>query len=90
MPVGLFRDAQYSEYRMSLPSEFTLSLFSDGVLELLSQPSLVLKEQYLLHLIEREAGNHDAIVKELALESGEDVPDDIALMTVVRNENAAR
>ncbi len=90
MPVGLFRDAQYSEYQLSLPKQFTLSLFSDGVLELLSQPSLALKEEYLLRLIEREAGNHDAIVKVLALESDEDVPDDIALMTVVRDENAAR
>jgi sigma-B regulation protein RsbU (phosphoserine phosphatase) len=90
MPVGLFRDAEYSEYQLSLPKQFTLSLFSDGVLELLSQPSLALKEEYLLRLIEREAGDHDAIVKVLALESYEDVPDDIALMTVVRNENAAR
>ncbi|CCK75968.1 MAG: response regulator [Oleispira antarctica] len=90
MPVGLFRDAQYSEYQMDLPREFTLSLFSDGVLELLTQPSLAQKEEYLLNLIEQEAGNHDAIVKALALESDEDVPDDIALMTVVRNEYAVR
>lgn len=90
MPVGLFRDAQYSEYQMDLPREFTLSLFSDGVLELLTQSSLAQKEEYLLNLIEQEAGNHDAIVKALALESDEDVPDDIALMTVVRNEYAVR
>ena len=90
MPVGLFRDAEYSEYQIDLPEEFTLSLFSDGVLELLTQPSLAQKEDYLLSLIEREAGNHDAIVKALALESDEDVPDDIALMTVVRNEYAVR
>jgi serine phosphatase RsbU (regulator of sigma subunit) len=85
MPVGLFRDAKYNDYQMTLPKQFTLSLFSDGVLELLTQSSLAQKEEYLLHLIEREAGNHDAIVKALALESDEDVPDDIALMTVVRN-----
>jgi serine phosphatase RsbU (regulator of sigma subunit) len=90
MPVGLFRDAQYSDYHIELPPEFTLSLFSDGVLELLKQSSLAQKEDYLLSLIEREAGNHDAIVKALALESEEDVPDDIALMTVVRNENSVR
>jgi serine phosphatase RsbU (regulator of sigma subunit) len=90
MPVGLFRDAEYSEYKLNLPREFTLSLFSDGVLELLAQPSLALKEEYLLSLIEKEAGNHDSIVKALALESDEDVPDDIALMTVVRSEYAPR
>jgi sigma-B regulation protein RsbU (phosphoserine phosphatase) len=90
MPVGLFRDAQYNDYHISLPREFTLSLFSDGVLELLTQSSLAQKEEYLLNLIEREAGNHDAIVKALALESDEDVPDDIALMTVVRSDYAIR
>jgi sigma-B regulation protein RsbU (phosphoserine phosphatase) len=90
MPVGLFRDAQYNDYHISLPREFTLSLFSDGVLELLTQSSLAQKEEYLLNLIESEAGNHDAIVKALALESDEDVPDDIALMTVVRNDYAIR
>lgn len=90
MPVGLFRDAEYSEYKLNLPREFTLSLFSDGVLELLTQPSLALKEEYLLSLIEKESGNHDSIVKALALESDEDVPDDIALMTVVRSEYAPR
>jgi sigma-B regulation protein RsbU (phosphoserine phosphatase) len=90
MPVGLFRDAQYNDYQISLPREFTLSLFSDGVLELLTQSSLAQKEEYLLNLIEREAGNHDAIVKALGLESDEDVPDDIALLTVVRNDYAIR
>jgi serine phosphatase RsbU (regulator of sigma subunit) len=90
MPVGLFRDAQYSEYHLNLPQKFTLSLFSDGVLELLDQASLALKEEYLLNLIESKAGNHEAIVEALALESDEDVPDDIALMTVVRNEYASR
>jgi len=88
MPVGLFRDAVYSDYQMDLPKAFTLSLFSDGVLELLTQSTLAQKEEYLLRLIEQEAGNHEAIVKALALESGDNVPDDIALMTVVRKENA--
>jgi sigma-B regulation protein RsbU (phosphoserine phosphatase) len=73
-----------------LPLKFTLSLFSDGVLELLTHSTLAQKEEYLLNLIEGEAGNHDAIVKALALERDEDVPDDIALMTVVRNDYAIR
>ncbi len=83
MPVGLFRDAQYNTYQMELPSQFTLSMFSDGILELLTQPSLALKEEYLLNLIEREVGNHEAMIEALSLNSDEDVPDDVALMTVV-------
>ncbi len=84
MPVGLFRDAEYNNYQLSLPERFTLSLFSDGILELINQPSLAQKEEYLLNLIEREAGNHESIVAALSLKSDDDVPDDVALMTVVR------
>ena len=83
MPVGLFRDAQYASYQLQLPKNFILTMFSDGILELLTQPSLALKEEYLLKLIEREAGNHESIKRALSLESDEDVPDDVALMTVV-------
>lgn len=83
MPVGLFRDAQYNSYQLQLPEKFNLTMFSDGILELLTQPSLALKEEYLLNLIERDAGNHESIKQKLSLESDEDVPDDVALMTVV-------
>ncbi len=84
MPVGLFRDAQYSDYQLQLPKKFTLSMFSDGILELLTQASLAQKEEFLLNLIEREAGNHETIVSALSLTSDQDVPDDVALMTLVR------
>jgi|TARA_B110001454_G_scaffold27921_1_gene27276 serine phosphatase RsbU (regulator of sigma subunit) len=84
MPIGLFRDAQYQDYSMQLPNEFTLSMFSDGVLELLTLPSLAEKEKYLLDLIEKEAGKHESIVRALAIDSDAVVPDDVALMTIVR------
>lgn len=82
MPVGLFRDAEYNDYTMQLPDKFTLSMFSDGVLELLDLPSLVEKEKHLLNLIEKEAGKHESIVRALAIDSDEVVPDDVALMTI--------
>ena len=69
---------------MQLPNEFTLSMFSDGVLELLTLPSLAEKERYLLDLIEKEAGKHESIVRALAIDSDAVVPDDVALMTIVR------
>lgn len=83
MPVGLFRDAKYNEYSMQLPKDFTLSMFSDGVFELLTQPTLALKEQYLLDLIEQEAGNHETITQALRLNTNDAAPDDTALLTVV-------
>lgn len=83
MPVGLFRDAKYNEYSMQLPKDFTLSMFSDGVFELLTQPTLALKEEYLLDLIEQEAGNHETITQALRLNTNDAAPDDTALLTVV-------
>jgi serine phosphatase RsbU (regulator of sigma subunit) len=83
MPVGLFRDAKYNEYSIQLPKNFTLSMFSDGVFELLTQPTLALKEEYLLDLIEQEAGNHETITQALRLNTNDAAPDDTALLTVV-------
>lgn len=82
MPVGLFQSAQYNAYEMTLPSEFTLSIFSDGVLELLPQTSLALKEEYLLRLIEQTSANHEAIITKLSLNTDENFPDDVALVSV--------
>lgn len=88
MPVGLFNDALYNPYQITLPKHFTLSLFSDGVLEVLSKPvlgltSLAMKEQYLLNLIEQHAGKHESIIQALALDGDDSVSDDVALLTVV-------
>lgn len=83
MPVGLFNDARYNDYIIKLPEYFSLSVFSDGVLELISQPTLALKEQYLLNLIEQEEGNHQRIIQALSLDSDHSFQDDVALLTVV-------
>lgn len=83
MPVGLFKDAKYNAYQITLTKKFTLSMFSDGVLELLTQDSLALKEQYLLDLIQREKGNHASIIQALSLDVDSSIPDDVALLTLV-------
>lgn len=85
MPVGLFKEAEYKAYNITLPSTFSLHMFSDGVLEVIPSTSLTEKENYLLNLIEGQQGRHDDIVEKLNLKNDHDVPDDIALMTVFRN-----
>ncbi len=84
MPVGLFRDAKYNNYQLQMPDSFSINLFSDGILELLKQPSLALKEEYLRQLVEDNAGDHESIKQALYLNNDDDIPDDVALMTIVR------
>ena len=84
MPVGLFRDAKYNSYQLQMPESFSITLFSDGILELLTQPSLALKEEYLRQLVEDNAGDHESIKQALHLNNDNDIPDDVALMTMVR------
>lgn len=84
MPVGLFRDAKYNSYQMTITDPFSLTLFSDGILELIEQPSLTLKEEYLRQLVEGNEGDHEAIKQALSLNNDHEIPDDVALMTVAR------
>ena len=84
MPVGLFKDAVYQEMDVKLPENFALMLFSDGILEIMKEPTLNNKEALLLKLAGQSHGDLNAISRPLALGSGEEVPDDIALMVVRR------
>jgi serine phosphatase RsbU (regulator of sigma subunit) len=85
LPVGLFEDAQHEDHVLDLPPSFSLSLFSDGVFDLLPGASLKEKEARLPELVSRAAGKLEAISAALQLDSLEDMPDDIAVMTLSRN-----
>ena len=85
-PVGLFEDARWSIEEMALPESFTLLVVSDGLFDCISGSSMEEKEQAILAACERvgPAGGHDALCRELGIDSIEKAPDDVSVMTVIR------
>jgi len=85
-PVGLFEDARWTVEEMMLPENFTLLIVSDGLFDCISGDSMEEKEQIILAACERvgPAGGHDALCRELGIDKIEKAPDDVSVMTVLR------
>jgi len=85
-PVGLFEDASWSVEEMALPENFTLLVVSDGLFDCISGDSMEEKEQIILAACKRvgPAGGHDALCRELGIDKIEKAPDDVSVMTVIR------
>jgi len=82
-PIGLYANAEWNVYERQLPEdECSLMLFSDGVLEILPPEKLIEKEQALLQLVEKSNANVSDLIKRLALDSIEQLPDDIAMLSI--------
>jgi len=84
-PVGLFEFSKFFTYELPLPYEFSMLLASDGVLEILTQKTLKEKETYLLSFLNNKSASIKSIIKGLALENKNDLPDDITLTMIRRN-----
>ncbi len=84
MPVGLFEQPLYDERTIELQSPFQVTLFSDGILEVLPHKDMRSREEYVRAVVDNLRGAEPARLKG-ALMAGYDseVPDDIAIMTVV-------
>ncbi|MDX1588832.1 MAG: SpoIIE family protein phosphatase [Oleiphilaceae bacterium] len=82
LPVGIFDEPHWEEYECSLPPGFHLVLFSDGILEVIEASGLDHKERRLLELV--AAGRHTilALSDALGLDQIDELPDDIAIVTV--------
>ena len=85
LPVGLFADATYDDFEMSLPERFSLTLLSDGILDLLPGDTLKDKESALPELVASAGGTLDGLQRALGLAELHDMPDDIALLVLSRN-----
>ncbi len=85
-PVGLFDDARWMVEEIVLPENFTLVVVSDGLLDCVSGDSMAAKEQTILAACQRvgPAAGHDAICQELGIDKIEKAPDDVSVMTVIR------
>jgi sigma-B regulation protein RsbU (phosphoserine phosphatase) len=84
MPVGLFAQPVYDERSIELKPPFQVTLFSDGILEVLPQKEMVSREEFVRGVVDNLRGAPPEKLKNalLARYNG-DVPDDIAIMTVV-------
>ncbi|ODS24415.1 fused response regulator/phosphatase [Candidatus Endobugula sertula] len=82
-PIGLYEQADWEVYQTEVPDNtFSLLLFSDGVLELLEPQALEEKEHALLQLIEHTEGNIDCLMNQLGIADIEELPDDIAVLSI--------
>lgn len=85
-PIGLFPDVEFEEHQLLLPQVFSLTLFSDGVLEVMPDIHLKDKERHLLEQYQNGPVSLEQSIEFLGLNNIKDAPDDIAVMTI-RREN---
>lgn len=86
LPLGLFPDARYEEHHITLQPRFSLLAFSDGILEVLPAGDLAAKEALLLKEAAAADGQLEVLAERLGLQKVRDVPDDIALLMIKRDE----
>jgi serine phosphatase RsbU (regulator of sigma subunit) len=85
LPVGLFKEATYTDHVLDLPESFSLTLLSDGILDLLPGDTLKEKEANLPELVKSAGGSLDGLRHKFGLATLGEMPDDIALLVLSRN-----
>lgn len=86
LPVGIFSDATFEDLVIPLAQKFSLVAMSDGVLEVLPEGSMEAKEAYLLQVVSQGPTDADALASLLQVDGDMEVPDDIALLVINRND----
>jgi serine phosphatase RsbU (regulator of sigma subunit) len=86
LPVGIFSDASFEDVVVPLATKFSLVAMSDGVLEMMPQGSMEEKEAHLLAVVGAGHQDADALATALEIDGEMEVPDDIALLVINRNE----
>jgi sigma-B regulation protein RsbU (phosphoserine phosphatase) len=86
LPVGLMPGTKYREVSMPLPPSMVLAVFSDGLLELLPHPGLAEKQAFLRSLFGRSTVTVEQLRKDLHLEGGVSLPDDVAILLIKRGD----
>ncbi|MFY0642406.1 MAG: response regulator [Bermanella sp.] len=85
-PAGLFAAAQYETYEVKLGLSFQLVAVSDGILEVLPHTSLAEKEACLLEWVTQGQLTIENLESLLKIDTGNEIPDDITLLTLSRTE----
>jgi serine phosphatase RsbU (regulator of sigma subunit) len=86
LPVGIFSDATFEDIVLPLEPTFSLVAMSDGVLEVLPEGTMEDKEAHLLAVAGAGHPDADALAIALEIDGDVEVPDDIALLVINRNE----
>ncbi len=86
LPVGIFSDATFEDITLPLAEKFSLVAMSDGVLEVLPEGTMEEKEAHLLAVTGAGHPDADALATALAIDGEMEVPDDIALLVINRNQ----
>lgn len=86
--VGLFPEPKFEVYQRTLPNKFRIIVFSDGILEVLPEMSLSDKEKLLLDVVSNEADDIDSLLVSLGLDHYDNLPDDIAVLSVLDKRSA--
>jgi len=81
-PVGIFEDATWQVYEVTLPEVFSLMAFSDGILEIMPSEDLSTKEQQLLDLVSNTEGSISKLVSTFTITEATSAPDDIAILSL--------
>lgn len=85
-PAGLFLAAQYATYDIKLGQTFELVAVSDGILEVLPHATLAEKEACLLKWLADGQLTIENLESLLKIDTGNEIPDDITLLTLSRTE----
>lgn len=84
-PLGLFAEAEYQSWQQNLANDFALLLCSDGVLEVMPNELHEDQEAILLDLLRENGCNIDGLVSGLQLDQRQQLPDDIAVLSIEGN-----
>lgn len=83
-PIGVFDSANWLVHSFQIKPGQSLMVFSDGILEILEGNDTLQQEKNLLELSIRAAGNVTGIDRLLNLNAANDMPDDIAMLSISR------
>jgi len=80
--VGLFPEPEFEVYVRKMSQPFGITVFSDGILEVIAGETLTDKEKLLLDVVSSEQRGIESLLSALGLDDVDELPDDIAVLTV--------
>ena len=83
-PLGLFPNQEWPQFEVDFPPGASLLVFSDGILEVMPPKDLLEKEDFLLQLLSNSNSGMSNVCDALELDAIEEAPDDIAILSIVR------